>query len=516
MPMKIIIDDSVERKYYDLCLAEINKAYPDDIEYSEKDIIVDICNKCITLLTKEFRKEVFKYTNYNDLLFFLWLYSKDQIQGEDRHITLQMCRYIFTLIPSMELDSISECYLKPSTSIDFSCLYFITKLIDTFSQQLTLARILPNHTLQLERGKHGFAITYKTSTYAEVHIKLKKALHQNLIQKQCINPKRISDFSDVLNNAFGCEADDFADLVCSIRTINFDPDDITEEIFVQCLNGSLQEEWHKINPLFLTDLYNSYPQSDFLAGLTLTNNYASLETAISKPYNINCRTRFRPIICFNIDGQQQYISTPKICIEAIDEIIFNMLPFKELPKEWGDNPTLKTYAKKLFNEHDKWLQNPIETILTKKGVQFHRNIKAINNISLEKAPAFISSIQYRGKKVGEIDFLALDIQKKVIYVIDAKLMKTRFHFQSFSIVKDHFTGEKGYEQKLYFKIDWVSRHLSDISTSFRIDCSGFNIKGLFVTETFVYHSLYSSIPIIPLEYLEEYLESGNRLCFLCN
>ena len=42
--MRIIVDDKVERKYYDLCLAEINKAYPDDIEYSEKDIIVDICN----------------------------------------------------------------------------------------------------------------------------------------------------------------------------------------------------------------------------------------------------------------------------------------------------------------------------------------------------------------------------------------------------------------------------------------------------------------------------------------
>lgn len=43
-----------------------------------------------------------------------------------------------------------------------------------------------------------------------------------------------------------------------------------------------------------------------------------------------------------------------------------MLPFRELPKEWGDNPTLKTYAKKLFNEHDKWLDDPIEAVLTKK------------------------------------------------------------------------------------------------------------------------------------------------------
>lgn len=514
--MRIIVDDRVERKYYDLCLAEINKAYPDDIEYSEKDIIVDICNKCITLLTTEFRKEVFKYTNYNDLLFFLWLYSTDQIQGEDRHITLQMCRYIFTLIPSMELDSISGCSFDSEDSIDFSDLYFITKLIDLFCQQLTLARYLPNHTWQLERGDYGFAITYKDSAYADTHERLNFALKQTPIRKQCTSLAQISDFCNILNNAYGSVADDFLSSVTTIRSPYINLNEIPFEDFIKLLDGTFQEEKHKSDPLFFTDLYNRFPKSDFLAGLTLTDNYASLETAISKPYNINCRTRFRPIICFNIDGKQQYISTPKICIEAIDEIIFNMLPFRELPKEWGDNPTLKTYAKKLFNEHDKWLENPIETILTKKGVQFHRNIKAINNISLEKAPAFISSIEYRGKKVGEIDFLALDMQKKVIYVIDAKLMKTRFHFQSFSIVKDHFTGEKGYEQKLYFKIDWVSRHLSDISKSFRIDCSGFNIKGLFVTETFVYHSLYSSIPIIPLEYLEEYLESGNRLCFLCN
>ena len=510
------MDDKVERKYYDLCLAEINKAYPDNIEYSEKDIVIDICNRCLTLLTEEFRKETFKYTNYSDLLFFLWLYSIDKLKGQDRHITLQMCRYIFTLIPSMELDSVSKCRFDSADTIDFSDLYFITKLIDIFCQQLTLARYLPNHTWQLERGDYGFAITYKDSAYADINDRLKLALQQAPIRKQCASHAHITDFRNMLINSYGGVADDFLSLVTTIRTPCLNLNEIPFENLMKFLDGTFQEEKHKSDPLFFTDLYKRFPKSDFLEGLTLTNNYASLETAINKPYNINCRTRFRPIICFNIDGKLQYISTPKMCIEAIDEIIFNMLPFQELPKEWENNPTLKTYAKKLFNEHDKWLEDPIEAILTKKGLQFNRNIKAINNISLEKAPAIINNIEYQRKKVGEIDFLALDKYKKVIYVIDAKLMKTRFHFQSFSIVKDHFTGEKGYELKLWFKVDWVSRHLSDISEFFGIDCSGYNVKGLFVTETFVYHSLYSSLPIIPLEHLEKYLETDNNLCFLCN
>lgn len=514
--MNIIVDDTIEQKYYNICLTEINKAYPDNISYSEKDIIADICSRCITVLTEEFRKEAIKYTNYRDVLFFIWLYSKDELQGEDRHITLQMCRYIFTLIPSMKLDSTSKCHIRFENTIDFSNLYYITKLIDLFSHKLTLANFLPNNTWQLERDEHGFAITYKDSAYADIHEQLKRALQQAPIKKQCTTLELISDFSNVLSSAYGNVANIFVSLICTIRSQYINIDEMSFESFKEVLNGTFQTEMHKTNPLFFTSPYSQHPDSEFLAGLTLTESYASLEGAIRKPYNINYRTRFRPIISINIDGKQEYVSTPKICIEAIDEIIFNMMPFNELPKEWGTNLTLRRYAKGLFKEHSKWLENPIETILIQEGMRFYRNIKSINNNSLEKAPAFINGKEYKGKKVGEIDFIAVSEHKNTIYVIDAKLMKTRFHFQSFSIEKDHFTKGNGYEEKLWFKIDWVSRHLSDISRSFGIDCSEYKVKGLFVTETFVYHSLYSSLPIVPLEHLEKYLESENKLCFLSN
>lgn len=266
--------------------------------------------------------------------------------------------------------------------------------------------------------------------------------------------------------------------------------------------------------MFFTNLYNKYSQPSFLKGLILTGDDTNLETAIRKPYNPNCRTRFRPIIRFNIDGRYHYISTPQLCQEAIEELVFNMLPFNELPNEWKNNSNMKQYAKFLFDEHDKWLEDPIENLFIRKGMHYFRNIKAINNISLEKAKAYIGNVEYSNKKVGEIDFITIDESKRTIYVIDAKLMKTRYHFQSFTLDKNHFIGDTGYEKKLLFKIDWVSKHLSDVSKAAKIDCSGYQICGFFVTETFIYHSLHSQLPIIPISDLETYLTTKDKLWYI--
>lgn len=221
--MHILVNDKIEIKYHKICLDTIDKAYPGSKSLiSDRNVIIDICDRCITALVQEFKKEVHKYVNYNDLLLFLWIYSKDELEGEDRHITLQMCRYIFSVIPTMQLDSLSKPHFSSDAPIDLSNLYFITKHINTLSQQLSIAYILPENTLQLEIGKCSFAITYKNSTYAETHMRLKQALRDNPIKKQCTTLKRISDFPDILSIAFGCVADDFISLVDYI-TLNVPP-----------------------------------------------------------------------------------------------------------------------------------------------------------------------------------------------------------------------------------------------------------------------------------------------------
>ena len=43
--------------------------------------------------------------------------------------------------------------------------------------------------------------------------------------------------------------------------------------------------------------------------------------------------------------------------EAIEEICGNMLPLQVIPDEWTSNRIMRTFAKKLFQEHDKWLED---------------------------------------------------------------------------------------------------------------------------------------------------------------
>ena len=99
-------------------------------------------------------------------------------------------------------------------------------------------------------------------------------------------------------------------------------------------------------------------------------------------------------------------------------------------------------------------------------------------------------------------------------MIDAKHIKTKYHLQSFVADYSKFIGDKGYDEKLSFKVDWIQKHLYDVSREFECDCSGYSVQGLYVTETFVFYSITSEFPIIPVAWLGRYIETNDSLCFL--
>ncbi len=200
--------------------------------------------------------------------------------------------------------------------------------------------------------------------------------------------------------------------------------------------------------------------------------------------------------------------------EAIEEICGNLLPFQVIPNEWASNQIIINFAKKLFQEHDKWLERLCCSVIEAKKLPYKRNVKALNNVSLEKAVAHIGTKCYPNRNVGEIDFIVIDKSTQIIYVIDAKHIKTRYHLQSFVADYTKFIGEKGYDEKLSFKVDWIQNHLYDVSRAFGCDCSDYSVQGIFVTETFVYYSISSQFPIIPIAWFNAYIETNDKLCFL--
>lgn len=119
-----------------------------------------------------------------------------------------------------------------------------------------------------------------------------------------------------------------------------------------------------------------------------------------------------------------------------------------MPSEWRSNQLIKNFTKKLFQEHDKWLEDLAAKIFERDKYPFLRNKKSINNISLEKSIAYIGSTRFPNSRVGEIDFIVINKSTQIIYVIDAKHIKTKYHLQSFAADNSKFVEENGYNDKL--------------------------------------------------------------------
>ena len=99
--MQIIVDDHTEMKYYKRCLEQINNKYSQDTGI-DKCTIIDICDLCIDTLVRDFTNILDRYRNPQDIFQFMLLYSKlatEKQRTDDTLILMQMCRYVFMLIP---------------------------------------------------------------------------------------------------------------------------------------------------------------------------------------------------------------------------------------------------------------------------------------------------------------------------------------------------------------------------------------------------------------------------------
>ena len=513
--MQIIVDDHTEMKYYKRCLEQINNKYSQDTEI-DKCTIIDICDLCIDTLVRDFTNILDRYRNPQDIFQFMLLYSKlatEKQRTDDTLILMQMCRYVFMLIPQLNL-SFKTAPIIDIEKLELSDIFFITKMIDILSQQRAIQLMNEECVFKLERNECAFALTYMDGSLADAHNYLKHTIHnKSLFQKHCFTFKLLKDFLDKLYNAFGDVTDELCEIVCNTQPSDVCLDDISFGEFKDIIEGHIHERLQIIQVIDITQLVKKYPNSAFLQGLLFTHNNSDIKAAIEKPYDKDLRTRYRPILEFNIDGNKEYFITPYMFQEAIEEICGNLLPFQEIPKEWASNQIIKDFTEKLFKEHSKWLEDLVVSVV-KQGYPFLRNVKSINNISLEKSIAYIGSTCFANSCVGEIDCVVIDESKHIVFVIDAKLMKTRYHLQSFAADRSKFIKEKGYDDKLSFKVDWIQKHLYDVSKEFGCDCSDYSVQGLFVTETFVYYSILSQFPIIPIAWLDAYIATNDKLCFL--
>jgi len=218
----------------------------------------------------------------------------------------------------------------------------------------------------------------------------------------------------------------------------------------------------------------------FFEGLTLTkNNKMDLITTIIKPYNIN-RHIYKPILIWNIDGADFAVVTPSSWIESIYLLTTNMIPWGKAPVAWMENECFKRYVHSKEDEHDKWLEDEIEKIITEKKMPFERNCE---NLKLNSG--FLSITP------GEIDFLILNKKRKVIHVVDSKHLMGRYDAVNQKNDYNAFvTNRKSYNSTMRKKIDWFEEERASLQDFFRLktsdltlDLSEYKIVGEFVINT---------------------------------
>jgi hypothetical protein len=237
----------------------------------------------------------------------------------------------------------------------------------------------------------------------------------------------------------------------------------------------------------------------FLSGLTLNRgNKMPLAELVRRPYLMN-RFLYRPLLEWTIDSQPYFICGIYSVDEAKNTLVLNAIPWGKFPKEWEDAPGFTDYVNCKKEQHDQWLDDEVEKIITNCGLCYDRGVKKIHTKG--------KSYSLTGNKLGEIDFLVISPQTKKLYVTECKHLLGRYDMVNWKQDHDHFTvdgSKSAYNTRIAAKVEWITTHLIQVEEHFRrkyqdksINLDGYAVEGVFVINTptfYMYNALYRIYP----------------------
>lgn len=261
----------------------------------------------------------------------------------------------------------------------------------------------------------------------------------------------------------------------------------------------------------------------FYAGLATTAaSKESLENIIYRPHS-NKRHMARPVLVWNIQGQQRAIVGPEKWTESIMLIVANAVQWGQIAEEWLTNPCMKAFVERKADEHDKELENPVEQALKEKKIKYSRNVKTL------KAKSG-TGVRIDTAGLGEIDFLYIDEVEKEVCVVDCKYHRRRDNMVGYS--RDYANFLKDYEPKLKRKGDWFKNNLALVGEHFEreypgstVNLTGYAVRGFFIVNTPTYYSFNGAYRAYTIQEFRElmdgtlkdvefYIEDGDDIAFI--
>lgn len=439
-------------------------------KYNDRNDIIHILSIIEEYLVSSFVKTVEGFlVSFNDVVVFIQLYCANPNPTLKKMLSFrQTCRYIFYLLPSLNLTS-NQSTKSDLENMDKLCkLIALNNLIQEVNQAFGIQSLLDYSCLEIR------LIGYYSINYTDIFVNsLNKELSKSSgIIKREFNPDTV--LTQVMHTL-----EDNSEMLKRIL------DYAQDLLFSPAAVFEVTNETLNIN-------------DHIVKGLMFNDENVNLQQAIAKPLNPQYRTRFRPLLCLKIDGVKRVFTTSCLIREAIDEICLNAFPYGTMPEEWENVPQLKELSLKIHKELT--LQFEIEVA---KRVQERylakSDISGFNHVSLKK-----QKVPNTNRTVGQIDVLAIDKESKIIYVIDAKCTKTKFFFQTFFNDKQAFLQ---YDVKLHDKVNWINSHKNVVAQFFKLpSLDDYNVVGIFVSNSLIYFGFFSNTPIIPLDKLFSYFD----------
>lgn len=246
----------------------------------------------------------------------------------------------------------------------------------------------------------------------------------------------------------------------------------------------------------------------FFQGLTLDkNNKMNLLDLACKPYNLN-RYIYKPIIVWNIDGQDYALFGKNAWSETFIQLSSNAIPWGKAPKEWLENKCFKKYVHSKEDAHDKWLDDEVEKRLNNGKLFYDRNVKKINHDDT------FFNIDVQG--LGEIDFIIISSNTKTVFIADCKHLVARYDTvnqkNDFNVFSKGSKNTKSYNETISRKIKWfeenkekLNQHFNKKYPSSNIDIQDYKIEGIFIVNTPTLYMYNSEYRIYTIEQIEDVL-----------
>jgi hypothetical protein len=246
----------------------------------------------------------------------------------------------------------------------------------------------------------------------------------------------------------------------------------------------------------------------FFRGLRLYKaNKMDLLSLACKPYKLN-RYLYRPIIIWNIDGNDFALLGKNSWTETIIQYATNAIPWGKAPEEWIKNKCFKEYVHRKEDEHDKWLDDSVEERLNNQKVHFDRNIKHL------KTKNGSVSIDVQG--IGEVDFIIISDKIKKIFISDCKHLLGRYDIvnqkNDYNAFSKGSKKNKSYNETMKAKLVWFNNNKELIQEHFQIKYNDKNIslkeytiEGIFIVNTPTFYMYNADYRIYTITQIEDVL-----------